>query len=311
MHVDEERFAGFQRERPHLLGMAFRLLGSEADAQDVVQEAWIRYARADVGEVRNLPAWLTTVVTRLCVDLLRRSRDVPGESAGLLETPADRGDEPEQAALLAGELAEALMIVVDELTPEQRVALILHDVFGAPFAEIAQVLDTTVASAKKLASRARARVRHRAAAPAADPRTAHRVVSAFLKAAQQGDIDGLVRLLHPGVTRTADPHTLPVGAAQRVQGAQTVITETLAFQRNARRARVVTIDGQAGIAVLSQGKVQAALVFRVTGGQIVHYDVIADPRRLALLHIGDHAGFRGRLTEGCREPAGNQRKDRT
>jgi RNA polymerase sigma factor (sigma-70 family) len=285
--LDGERLAVFHRERAHLLAVAFRLLGSEPDAQDVVQEAWIRYAYADLDGVRNIAAWLTTVVTRLCVDLLRRRREDRNEPAELLETSPDPADTPEDVALLASEVTEALLVVIDELTPAQRVALILHDVFGTPFEEIARVLDTTDASAKKLASRARARVRRQAAPPGVDAGTAHRVVSAFLRAAQEGDIDGLVRLLHPDVTRTADPQALPAGAAQRVRGAETVVAETVALRGNARRARVVTIDGQPGIAVLSEGEVRIALVFRVVGTRIAHYDVVADPHRLAHLHIED------------------------
>jgi RNA polymerase sigma factor (sigma-70 family) len=285
MEHDADPVAVFGRERPHLLAVAFRILGSEADAQDVVQEAWIRYARADPGHVQNVPAWLTTVVTRLCLDLLRRARERPHQPADLPVTPAGGGDSPEQVALLAGELTEAFAIVLDELTPPQRVALILHDVFGTPFEEVARVLGTTPASAKKLASRARERVRRPAAAPAADPRTARRVVTAFLRAAQQGDVDGLVGLLHPAVTRTADPQALPAGAAQRVRGAQAVVTETRALQATAQRARVVTIDGQPGIAVVSDHDLRVALVFHVTGDRIAHYDVIADPQRLALLRI--------------------------
>jgi RNA polymerase sigma factor (sigma-70 family) len=280
-----ERFAVFHRERPHLLAVAFRMLGSDSDAQDVAQEAWIRYAHADLDGVRNIGAWLTTVVTRLCVDLLRRRREDRNDPAELLETSPDRADTPEDVALLASEVTEALLVVIDELTPAQRVALILHDVFGTPFEEIARVLDTTEASAKKLASRARARVRRQAAPPAVDRDTAHQVVSAFLKAAQEGDIDGLVRLLHPDVTRTADPQALPAGAAQRLRGAGTVVAETMALRGNARRARVVTIDGQPGITVLSEGEVWIALVFHVAGTRIAHYDVIADPHRLALLRI--------------------------
>ena len=287
MEHDADRVAVFGRERPHLLAVAFRILGSDADAQDVVQEAWIRYAHVDLGHIQNMPAWLTTVVTRLCLDLLRRARECPHQPADLPAAPAGGGDGPEQIALLAGELAEAFAIVLDELTPPQRVALILHDVFGTPFDEVARILGTTPASAKKLASRARGRVRRPAGAPAADPRTARRVVSAFLRAAQQGDVDGLVRLLHPAVTRTADPQALPPGAAQRVRGAQAVVTETRALQASAQRARVVTIDGWPGIAVMSEHDLRAALVFRVAGDRIAHYDVISDPQRLALLRIGD------------------------
>jgi RNA polymerase sigma factor (sigma-70 family) len=288
MEHDADRVAVLGRERPHLLAVAFRILGSEADAQDVVQEAWIRYARADLGPVQNVPAWLTTVVTRLCLDLLRRARECPRQPTDLPVTAAGGGDSPEQIALLAGELTEAFAIVLDELTPPQRVALILHDVFGTPFEQVARILGTTPASAKKLASRARGRVRRPTGAAAADPRMARRVVSAFLRAAQLGDVDGLVRLLHPAVTRTADPQALPAGAAQRVRGAQAVVAETRALQASAQRARVVTIDGQPGIAVMTdQGLSAAVLVFHIAGDRIIHYDVIADPQRLALLHIED------------------------
>jgi RNA polymerase sigma factor (sigma-70 family) len=277
----------FRRERPHLLAVAFRILGSDADAQDVVQEAWIRYARADIREIHNVAAWLTTVVTRLCLDMLRRSSEQPHEPAELPEPaagPADDGD-PEEAALLAGELTEALVVVLGELSPPQRVALVLHDVFSTPFTEIAHVLGTSTASAKKLASRARDRVRRQRTAPEVDPDEARRVVAAFLRAAQDGDVDGLVDVLDPAVTRTADPQALPAGAAQRVQGAPAVIAETRALRSAARQARTALIDGRPGIAVWSDGRLHAALVFTIAGGRIVHYDVVADPRRLAHLHL--------------------------
>jgi RNA polymerase sigma-70 factor (ECF subfamily) len=285
MDNDADRVTVFRRERPHLLAVAFRILGSDADAQDVVQEAWIRYARADVEHIHNQPAWLTTVVTRLCLDLLRRSREYPLEPEDLPSASADGSDNPEEIALLAGELTEAFTIVLDELTPPQRVALILHDVFGTPFDEVAYILGTTPGSAKKLASRARGRVRRPTNAGDVDPSAARGVVSAFLRAAQQGDIDGLVGLLHPNVTRTADPQALPPDAAQRVRGVQAVVTETQSLQANARRARMVEIDGQPGIAILEGEDLLTALVFHIAGDRIVHYDVIADPRRLALLHV--------------------------
>ncbi|MCI2416569.1 sigma-70 family RNA polymerase sigma factor [Saccharopolyspora sp. K220] len=288
MDDNTDRDAVFRRERPHLLAVAFRVLGSEADAQDVVQEAWIRYLRVELENIDNVSAWLTTVVTRLCLDLLRRSREYPREPADLPES-ADDVDDPEEVALLAGDLTEAMTIVLEELTPPQRVALILHDVFGAPFDEVAHVLGTTPGSAKKLASRARTRVRQSpsTADTDTDPGTARRVVSAFLKAAQQGDIDGLVKILHPGVTRTADPQALPPGAALRVHGVRTVVTETRALQARARQALVAAIDGQPGIVVMAEQSPRIALIFRIADARIVHYDVIADPQRLALLSIAD------------------------
>jgi RNA polymerase sigma factor (sigma-70 family) len=284
------RAAVFARERAHLRSVAFRILASEADADDVVQEAWIRYDRANTRDVRNLPAWLTTVVTRLCVDLLRRRREVPQDPDDHVDRPAPRDEEPEEVALLAGELTAAFTLVLEELTPPQRVALTLHDVFGAPFEEVAQVLETSVDSAKKLASRARYRVRQRIDnAPhgslAGESVQARRVVDAFLVAARRGDTDTLLQLLAPDVVRTADPQALPAGAAQRLQGAAAVVAETRALQANARRARVAVIDGQPGIVINAGRQVQMALVFHLSGAQITAYDVIAHPQRLARLQI--------------------------
>ena len=278
--VNNDRAAVFDRERPRLLAVAFRILGSDADAQDVVQEAWTRYA--DAGEIRNDQAWLTTVVTRLCLDLLRRSREDPRRPEDLPAPGA--ADDPEDVALLAAELTEAFTVVVEELTPPQRVALVLHDVFGASFDEIAHILDTTEGAAKKLASRARGRVRG-TTRPDAESREAHQVVSAFMRAAQQGDIDGLVKVLHPDVTRTADPQALRPGAPQRVQGRKSVVEETLIMRTAAARAHLALIDGRPGIAVGTAP--QAALVFHIADGLIVHYDVIADHRRLSRLHIAE------------------------
>ncbi|ADP83696.1 sigma-70 family RNA polymerase sigma factor [Pseudofrankia inefficax] len=282
-----DRAAVFHRERPQLLAVAFRVVGSDSDAQDIVQNAWIRFAEADLGGIRNIPAWLTTVVTRLCLDFLRRVREFPWEPAELPLTP-DTDDSPEEIALLAGDLTEACMVVIGELTPPQRVALVLHDVFGVPFDEVARILDTTEGSAKKLASRARGRVRRASDGSEADPAEARRVVGAFLLAAQHGDLDSLVRLLDPAVTRTADPQALPAGAAVRLRGAPAVVAETRALRGTARDARVALIDGRPGIVVASDRGPRTALVFQIAGGRIVHYDVVADPRRLALLRIVEH-----------------------
>ena len=280
-----DRTAAFERQRGHLRAVAFRLLGSDADADDAVQETWIRYQRADTGGVDNVPAWLTTVVTRLCIDFLRRRRDVPHEAADLLSDRSVAQEEPEEVALLTSELAAAFSIVLDELTPPQRVALTLHDVFGHPFEEVAHVLGTSVDSAKKLASRARRRVRGRATASVSETAAAHRVVQAFLTAAQQGDTDELLRLLAPGVVRTADPQAVPAGTPLRVAGARAVVVETRALQANAQRAHFACVDGVPAIVVDAEHGLQAVLVFDLVDGRIARYDVIADPRRLALLHI--------------------------
>lgn len=285
--VRAETDVAFVAERPHLMAVAFRILGSEADAQDVVQEAWARYARSDIDDVRNLQAWLTTVVTRLCIDLLRRTREAPCPEEDLAGRHTE-GEGPEEVALLAAELTEAFVVVLGRLSPEQRVALVLHDVFGTPFDEVARILATTPGSAKKLASRARGRVRaglspeHRAAA---DVMAARGVVAAFLAAAQEGDLDGLVAVLHPEITRTADPQALPPGAPQRVAGIEAVAAGTRALQSRARSARLASIDGRPGIVISGAGEVVTALVVHVADGLVRHYDVVADPARLARLRI--------------------------
>jgi len=247
-----------------------------------VQEAWIRFASADTTEVRNLRAWLTTVATRLCLDMLRRRRDAPQEATQLLE---DTSDPPEEVALLAEELTAAFVIVLEELTPPQRISLVLHDAFGVPFEEIAHILETSTAAAKKLASRARGRVRERVKAPPDDLGKARQVVEAFLHAAQEGNTDRLVALLDPQVIRLADAQVLPKGADQRVQGVRAVVAHTLRFRSSARRAAMALIDGRPGIVVLSCENIQFALVFRIASERIAQYDVVADPQRMALLHI--------------------------
>jgi RNA polymerase sigma factor (sigma-70 family) len=285
--VPDDRTSTFRRERVQLLAVAFRILGSDADAQDVVQEAWIRYAGADLAGVHNVAAWLTTVVTRLCLDVLRRSRARPFAPAELPEPAGAGSADPEGAALLAGELTAALVLLLDELTPPQRVALVLHDVFGSSFAEVGRVLGTSTGSAKQLASRARQRLRRPRPAGRAGAEADRAVVEAFLRAAQDGDVDGLIAVLDPDVIRTADPQALPVGAALRVRRVRQVVAEARAMRAAARRAQVVSIDGRPGIAVPSATRLRIALLVVVGGGRITHYDVVADPRRLARLHLED------------------------
>ena len=227
-----ERVAAFERERLHLLSVAFRILGSESDAEDVVQETWIKFDGTDTSHVQNVSAWLTTVATRLCLDALRRRREIPQEAT---ELPGDSDNAPEEIALLADELTAAFVIVLEELTPPQRVALVLHDAFRVSFEEVAHILGTTVASAKELASRVRGRVRRRAVAFAENTAKARQVV-AFLHAAREGNTDRLVALLDPNVVRMADPHILPPGAPQRIQGVRAVVAAT--WRSNRCRARL-------------------------------------------------------------------------
>ncbi|CAM2829635.1 sigma-70 family RNA polymerase sigma factor [Saccharomonospora xinjiangensis] len=275
----------FETHRPQLLCTAFRIVGSDSDAEDVVQEAWIRYERADPREIRNPGAWLTTVTTRLCLDLLRGRREVPRQPADLVPVGDER--DPGAVAALADEVTDALVVVVRELTPPQRVALVLHEVFGMSFGEVAAVLDTTTGSARKLASRARDRLRRRAPEPPQEqPGRTREVVEAFLRAAQDGDTDALAEVLDPDVVRTADPQALAPGGPQFLRGARTVIEETRTLRSSARQARVATVGGRPVIVVESNGAVRSVLVVHVGGGRVVRYDVVADPRRLALLESG-------------------------
>lgn len=273
----------FERERLHLLSVAFRILGTQPDAEDAVQETWIRFHRADTSQVRNVPAWLTTITTRLCLDVLRRRHEVPQETTDL---PEDGNDKPEETALLADELISAFVVVLNELTPPQRVALVLHDAFGVPFDEIAHILGTSAGSAKKLASRARGRVRGRTVEPA-DHAKAQAVVKAFLHAAQDGNTDRLVALLDPNVVRLADAYALPPGAAQRIHGAEAVASEIRGLRANALRAHVALIDRRPGIVCLDGDNIQTAIILRVEEDRIVQYEVVADPHRIAILDIND------------------------
>ncbi len=273
-----------------MLSIAFRILGSQADAEDVVQETWIRFDRADRRSVRNTPAWLTTVASRLCVDLLRRRRDVLQEAPELAGGSCESTNDPEQTALLASELTTAFTIVLGELTPPQRVALVLHDAFAVPFDEVARILDTTPTSAKKLASRARERVRRRVVISPEDNAIARQVVQEFLRAVQDGNTDRLVALLDPNVIRLADAHVLPTGAPANIQGVSAVIEETLRFRAIASRAYVFYIDGAPGIVIFTGADVQLAIVLSIAEKRIVQFEVIADPRRISLLSVTPQGG---------------------
>jgi RNA polymerase sigma factor (sigma-70 family) len=280
-----ERLPAFESERRHLLSVAFRILGSQADAEDVVQEAWVKYDRADTSGVQNLPAWLTTVVSRSCIDLLRRRRDFRRAENASLEELQESKNDTEETALLASELVTAFTIVLEELTPPQRVALVLHDAFALPFDEVAHILGTTPQSAKKLASRARQRVRRRAVVSPCDRADALGLVQEFLRAAQNGSIDGLVALLDADVIRLADPYVLPIGGSQRLQGVRAVVEETVRFRAVALRAHVAHIDGEPGIVAYAPRGLQLAIVFRIAEKRISQFEVIADPRRLAILNV--------------------------
>jgi RNA polymerase sigma-70 factor (ECF subfamily) len=285
----------FEAERLRLRGLAFRMLGSLADADDVVQEAWLRLGRTrmDPGrpEVNDLPAWLTTVTARLALDALR-SRRRRGEEplpAGEEVEPhafgaagASPGSTPEEEAILAEQVGLALLVVLDRLAPAERLAFVLHDAFGLPFEQVAAVLGRTPEAARQAASRARRRVRGKPPGPAA--RANREVVAAFARAAREGDLPALVRLLDPDVTLRVDPVRLPFGAPAEVRGAQAVASRAR-MGAMGHAGHLVLVDGRPALAVAPGGRLELVITFEVVGERIVRIEAIAEPSRLAALPL--------------------------
>jgi RNA polymerase sigma factor (sigma-70 family) len=273
----------FEAHRPRLRAVAWRLLGSAAEADDAVQEAWLRLSRTDPAGVANLGGWLTTVVARVCLDLLRargarREEPLDADLAG----PPGGGDRdgtgPEDQALLAEGVGAALVVVLDTLTPAERLAFVLHDLFAVPFEEVAQVLGRSPAAARQLASRARRRLQGAAPDPEVDRARQRAVVAAFLAAARVGDFEALLALLDPDVVVRAD-------AGRVVRGARAVAEQALGFAGRARFAGLALVDGAPGLVVAPQGRPRIVLAFTVRGGKVMGLEVIADPGRLAGLDL--------------------------
>ncbi|ONM46429.1 sigma-70 family RNA polymerase sigma factor [Nocardia donostiensis] len=283
---DEAVLEQFATRRPALHALACRLLGSTGEADDAVQEAWLRVAVADTRAVRNPQAWLTTVVSRICLDMLR-SRAVRREYSLDQLTGLDEQDhsDPERDAVLVDAVGRALLVVLDTLGPEERVAFVLHDLFAVPFAQIAPIIGRTPGTAKKLASRARLRARGDTARPAAGLTAEREVVSAFLAAARGGDLAELLAVLAPDVVRTADTAALPAGVATVVRGARAVAEETVLLRARSQVAVPMLVDGRVGIVVAPGGRAVSVLAVTVREQRVAAYEVIADPRRLAQLRL--------------------------
>ncbi len=284
----------FESNRPHLRGVAFRMLGSQAEADDAVQEAWIRLSRTDTSDVDNLRAWLTTVVARVCLNMLR-SRKTRREAS--LEThipdpivsPED-GLDPEQEALLGDSVGLAMLVVLDSLTPAERVAFVLHDVFAVPFDEIASIVGRTPAASRQLASRGRRRVRG-APVPDVDLDGQWAVVDAFLAAARAGDFERLLAVLDPDVVVRSDGGSARPRLVSVVRGAQAAAGQAMSFRRFAETATRILVNGiPGGVAWAPDGSPFAVLAMTVRGGRIVAIDVLADPDRLARLDLSLVAG---------------------
>jgi RNA polymerase sigma factor (sigma-70 family) len=287
-----ERFEGY---RPHLRAVAYRMLGSLSEADDAVQEAWLRLSRAGDDGVRNLGGWLTTVVARVCLDMLhaRRSRREEPLEAHLPDPVVSRqdGPGPEEEALVADAVGLALLVVLDTLTPAERLAFVLHDMFAVPYAEIGALVGRSEPATRQLASRARRRVRQSTPVADTDPALQRQAVDAFLAAARGGDFDALVEVLHPDVVLRADRGARPTGASVVLRGASRVAEQAVGYSRNVGPdVRPALVNGAAGLVVAPRGRPLAVLGFTVAEGRIVEIDIVADPERLRRL---DLAGLDG------------------
>jgi RNA polymerase sigma factor (sigma-70 family) len=281
----------FEEHRPHVRAVAYRMLGSISEAEDAVQEAWIRLSRTDVSEVDNLRGWLTTVVARVCLDMLRtrasRREDpldvhVPDPIIGAI---GQRHEGPETNAMLADSVGLALLVVLEKLAPAERLAFVLHDVFGMSFDEIAAIVDRSAVATRQLASRARRRVQGQAPTSDVDLRKQRRVVEAFLAAVQNGDFEGLVAVLDPAIVLRADGGTAK-GMSRRVRGPQAVAAQAESFSKLQLTSQVVLVNGNVGVVSRPpDGRVLSVIGFTIAGGKVVEMDILADPDRLSRLDL--------------------------
>ena len=279
----------FEATRPHLRAVAYRMLGSLNEADDAVQEAWLRLSRSEPGEIDNLGGWLTTVVARISLDMLRsrRSRREEPIELHIPEPIVDRPDglEPEHEALLADSVGLALLVVLETLSPAERLAFVLHDMFAVPFDEIGEMVDRSPAAARQLASRARRRVQGAPTEPDTDLAGQRKVVDAFFAAAREGDFDALVAVLHPDVVVRSDTGA---GTVER-RGAEAVAAQALTFAHLAPHVRPALVNGAAGVVVAPEGRPFSVMAFTVADGKVVAIDALADPERLSRLDLSTFA----------------------
>jgi RNA polymerase sigma factor (sigma-70 family) len=268
--------ARFEENREHLGAVAFRMLGSRQEAEDAVQEAWIRLSRSDPGAIDNLSGWLTTVVGRICLDVLRSRRAHPEQPVGE-HSPALADHEvadPEVEAVQADSVGLALLVVLETLTPAERLAFVLHDMFAVPFEEIAVIIGRSPAAARQLASRARRRVQGKPDALEADAARQREVVSAFLAASRGGDFEALLELLDPGVVLRADDAVVALGGAVALVRGATAVAES--FSGRAQAAKLVLVDGLAGLVWAQRGEPRVVFAFTITDGRITSIELLGD-----------------------------------
>jgi RNA polymerase sigma factor (sigma-70 family) len=276
----------FEANRTHLNAVAYRLLGSRTEADDAVQEAWLRLSRSDAREIENLGGWLTTVVSRVCLDMLRSRtsrREEPVE--GHLSEPIvsrEEGSDPEHEALLADSVGLALLVVLETLAPAERLAFVLHDMFAVPFDEIAPIVGRSPSAARQLASRARRRVQGTATTPDTDRTRQREIVDAFLAASRDGDFDALLAVLDPDVVLRSDSAAVLAGASQELRGAAAVADN---FSGRAQAAQLALVDGAVGLMWAPGGRPRVVFRFTIMRGRIAEIDVFADPARLGQLDL--------------------------
>ena len=277
---------GFEEHRSRLHSVAFRMLGSRSEADDAVQEAWIRLHRTDAGGIENLGGWLTTVVGRVCLDMLRSResrREDPLEAGPDARTKVlDGAADPEREALMADSVGLALLVVLDTLTPTERLAFVLHDLFGVSFEEIAPIVGRSPAAARQLASRARRRVRGAADPAEDDLARRRRVVEAFLAASREGDFRALLAVLDPDVVLRADAAAVRMGATGEVRGAEAVAAT---FSGRARAARAALVDGSPALAWTQGGALRTVFTLAIVAGRVVEIELIADAERLGAMRV--------------------------
>jgi RNA polymerase sigma-70 factor (ECF subfamily) len=292
MPTPERLAAQFEEYRPHVRAVAYRMLGSVSEAEDAVQEAWIRLSRTDVSGVDNLRGWLTTVVARVCLDMLRarasRREDpldvhVPDPIIARVISAGGKG--PEADAVLADSVGLALLVVLEKLEPAERLAFVLRDVFAMSFEEIAPIVSRSVVATRQLASRARRRVQGQAPTSDADLRQQRRVVDAFLAAVREGDFGALVAILDPAIVLRADGGATK-GMSRLVRGAQAVMAQAAAFSKLGLSNEVVLVNGNVGVVSrLPDGRLLSVVAFTIAGGKVVEMDILADPERLSRLDL--------------------------
>jgi RNA polymerase sigma-70 factor (ECF subfamily) len=291
--MDENQWLAerFEENRPHLRAVAHRMLGSLAEADDAVQDAWLRFSRSDTSEVANLGGWLTTIVARVCLNMLQSRRSRREEPLDEQVPAASGGIDPEREAVLADSVGSALLVVLDTLAPAERLAFVLHDMFAIPFDDIAPIIERSPAAARQLASRARRRVQG-VAAPPADLTRRREVVEAFLAASRKGDFEGLLAVLDPDIVLRADAVTVAAAEAGRATGAPALVREIRGvtavvdtFAGRAQHAQPALIDGAAGLVWAPDGKVRAVFDFTITDGKIVAIELLSDPELVRGLDV--------------------------